>query len=147
MPLDRNVDPDVDRDGDGGWKRGQNGFWVPGGERSSEEERGLVFSFSKMFSLLWGGEWGVAEICTNKHTTLRRCRKPRHSILTLLQVLMLHPTDLCSLVLLGTSCHSGEGGDSCLCLSNWERNVTFSPLACRVSIFPELHKHPAFQAP
>jgi hypothetical protein len=31
VPLDRNVDPDVDWDGDGGWKKGQICFWAPGG--------------------------------------------------------------------------------------------------------------------
>lgn len=39
VPLDRNVDPDVDQDGDGGWKKEQSCFC------SSEKERGLVFGF------------------------------------------------------------------------------------------------------
>lgn len=46
VPLDRNVDPDVNRDGDGAGRRDRFASGLQEGH-SSEQERGLVFGFSK----------------------------------------------------------------------------------------------------
>lgn len=87
----------------------------------------------------WGGK-----ICTNKHTTLLHL-KPRHCVLTLLQVLMPGLTSVhwysCSWVLPATRGRATAAAS----VPRTERELSL--LAQQVGIFPRLHKCPAFPGP
>lgn len=109
---------------------------------SSEGKKKRVFSVW-LLKNLQPVPWGK-KICTNKHTTLLHL-KPRHCVLTLLQVLMPGLTSVhwysCSWVLPATRGRATAAAS----VPRTERELSL--LAQQVGIFPRLHKCPAFPGP